>query len=84
MIGILPALELNALDWMDRLAGHVLLVAGGLALAIFVGWVMQDPFAEIGASAKTARWPLLWRWLLRIPVPLVLVVVLYEALQALF
>ncbi|MEE2703292.1 MAG: sodium-dependent transporter [Myxococcota bacterium] len=83
-IGILPALDLGALEWMDKLAGNVLLIAGGLALAVFVGWVMRDPISELRPGGESPPWLLAWRWLLRIPVPLVLAAVLYQALRGLF
>jgi SNF family Na+-dependent transporter len=52
-------------------------------LALFVGWVMRDPMGEVRKGAESVRWFFLWRWLLRIPVPLVLAVVLYQSLRAL-
>ena len=83
-LGIAPAMSLDALDWMDKIAGNLLLVAGGLALAIFVGWVMRDPLAEVAKGAEGVRWFGLWQWLLRIPVPIVLAVVLYATIQQMF
>ena len=77
-------MSLDALDWMDKIAGNLLLVAGGLALAIFVGWVMRDPLAEVAKGAEGVRWFGLWQWLLRIPVPIVLAVVLYATIQQMF
>ena len=83
-LGIAPAMSLDALDWMDKIAGNLLLVAGGLALAIFVGWVMRDPLAEVAKGAEGVRWFGLWQWLLRIPVPIVLAAVLYGTIQQMF
>jgi NSS family neurotransmitter:Na+ symporter len=83
-LGIAPALSLTALDWMDKIAGNVLLVAGGLALSIFVGWVMPDPMGEVARGTQGVRWFFLWRWLLRVPVPLVLAVILYATITSLF
>ncbi len=83
-LGIAPALSLGALDWMDKIAGNVLLVAGGLALSIFVGWVMPDPMGEVARGTHGVRWFFLWRWLLRVPVPLVLAVILYATITSLF
>ena len=83
-IGILPALDLGILGWMDQLAGNLLLIAGGLGLAIFVGWVMRDPENEVQPDGRRPAWLRGWRWLLRIPVPLVLAAVLFQAVRALF
>lgn len=84
LIGIPAALDLDVLGFMDQLAGNVFLVVGSLALAVFVGWVMRDPVAEVRAGAPGVRWFFLWRGLLRYVAPPVLVVVLYYSLRALF
>ena len=70
LLGLGPALDLRILDWMDRIAGKLFLVAGGMGLSLFVGWVMKDPVDEVRKGAKGVRWFFLWRWLLRVPVPL--------------
>ena len=77
VIGVWPALDIGVLGWMDWFAGNVLLLGGGLALAVFVGWVMVDPMSEVSRGAAGVRWFGLWRWLLRIPVPAALAWVLY-------
>ncbi len=84
LLGIPAALNINILDWMDKLAGQLFLVAGGLLLAIFVGWVMKDPFSEVRKGAEHVAWFPLWRFLLRYPIPLVLAVVLYVSVRKLF
>jgi SNF family Na+-dependent transporter len=71
------------LGLMDQLAGNVLLVGGGLALSIFVGWLVPDPRAEIEAGAGPIRWFFPWRFLLRFVVPPVLAVVLFHSLSEL-
>ncbi len=83
-LGIPAALDIAILDWMDRIAGNLFLVLGGLLLSLFVGWVMRDPVAEVSRGAEGIRWFLLWRWLLRIPVPLVLAFALWEQIKAFF
>jgi NSS family neurotransmitter:Na+ symporter len=82
-LGVPAALDINVLDWMDKLAGSVFLVFGGLMLALFVGWRMEDPLGEVQRGATGVRWFWLWVWLLRIPVPVVLALVLYRSLSAL-
>jgi NSS family neurotransmitter:Na+ symporter len=83
-LGVPAALDIKVLDWMDKLAGNIFLVFGGLALSIFVGWRMHDPLAEVQRGATRVRWFGLWIWLLRIPVPLALAFVLYRSVRALF
>jgi NSS family neurotransmitter:Na+ symporter len=79
VLGAPAAWSLDVLDVMDQVANNLFLLGGGLALAIFVGWVMQDPIAEVSAGAGKVRWFVLWRTLLRFVVPALLLVVLYDA-----
>jgi SNF family Na+-dependent transporter len=58
----------------------VFLVLGGLVLALFVGWVMRDPVAEVSRGAEGVRWFFLWRALLRFVVPVLLAFVLWTSL----
>lgn len=83
-MGIAAALDTDVLGVMDQLAGNVLLILGGLGIALFVGWSMDDPEAELRAGAGRVRWFLLWRTLLRYVVPAVLAVVLASAVPATF
>ena len=64
---------------VDQLANNFLLLTGGLALSIFVGWFMEDPVAEVRAGAEGVRWFFLWRGLLRFAVPAFLIWVLWYA-----
>jgi NSS family neurotransmitter:Na+ symporter len=84
VLGIPAALDLNVLGWMDKLAGNLLLVTGGLLLAIFVGWIMKDPFHEVSRGAAGVRWFSTWHFLLRIPVPIALLFVLFYTVKDLF
>ena len=38
LVGIVPAMDLDALGLIDKIAGELLLLVGGLALALFAGW----------------------------------------------
>jgi NSS family neurotransmitter:Na+ symporter len=84
LLGIPAALDLDVLGLMDQVAGNVFLVFGGLALSIFVGWIMRDPLGEVSVGAEGVRWFLLWRWLLRVIVPVLLAVVVVTSVQATF
>ncbi len=83
-MGVAAALSPKVLDVMDKTASNLLLPGGGLMLALFVGWVMRDPMAEVRRGAEGVRWFVLWRWLLRVPVPVVLAVVLWQSVPALW
>ena len=82
LLGIPAATSLDVLGLMDQIAGNVLLVFGGLALALFVGWVMKDPVEEARQGTEGIRWFPLWRGLLRFVVPLLLLPVLYTSIRA--
>jgi NSS family neurotransmitter:Na+ symporter len=84
LLGIPSALSLDVLGLLDQVAGNLLLILGGLGVAVFVGWVMDDPVAEAERGAEGVRWFFLWRTLLRTVVPLVLVVVLASSCGATF
>ena len=81
-LGAPSAWSLGILDVMDQIANNLLLLGGGLALAIFVGWVMKDPVAEAAAGTHGIRWFFLWRTLLRFAVPVFLLFVLFRSLPA--
>jgi len=84
LLGIPPALDLNVLDWMDKLAGQLFLVTGGLILSLFVGWFMKDPFSEVRRGAEHVTWFPIWRFLMRVPIPIVLLFVLYSFVKRIF
>jgi NSS family neurotransmitter:Na+ symporter len=81
-LGALPAFDLETLDVMDQLANNLFLLGGGLALSIFVGWVMDDPVGEVKVGSEGVRWFFAWRVLLRWVVPIVLLFVLYHAVPS--
>ena len=77
VLGLPAAFSLTILDGMDKLAGNVFLVVGALLLSVFVGWVMEDPIAEIRKGTSATGWFGLWRNFLRWVVPPLLALVLY-------
>jgi neurotransmitter:Na+ symporter, NSS family len=81
-LGILPAISLDALDLMDAIAGDVFLPLGGMLLALFVGWRMNGAMEELATGAKPffVRVLPLWRFLIRIVIPPILIIVLYQNL----
>lgn len=80
VLGIPAALNLDILGLQDQIAGNLLLIAGGLAISLFVGWRMDDPMGELETGAGPVHWFGLWRVLLRFVVPVLLGVVLVASL----
>jgi len=66
VIGLPSALDLGVLERMDALFGGVCLIAGGLLMALLLGWQVPDRFRsdllESGSSPELVR---LLRWSLR-------------------
>ena len=51
-IGAPSAWRTDILGAIDQVANNILLLGGGLALAIFVGWVMTGPIEEASEEIK--------------------------------
>jgi NSS family neurotransmitter:Na+ symporter len=84
LLGGLSAWRTDVLSVIDMIANHLFLLGGGLALSIFVGWVMHDPIGEARSGTEGIGWFPLWRWLLRLAVPLFLALVLWYAVPETF
>lgn len=80
IVGIWPALDLNALGAYDSFTGNVLLPLGALAIALLVGWVMKNPIDELvrGSSESMRGFYRGWLWMLRVVAPILLLVVLWS------
>ncbi len=84
VLGIPSAWSTDVLGVVDGIANNLFLLGGGLALSIFMGWVIPDPVREVKVGAEGVRWFFLCRTLLRFAVPLVLAFVLYAAVPDTF
>ncbi len=62
-LGVLPALDTDLLGLMDSLAGNVLLIAGGLGLAVAVGFVSREARGALGDALWARGWVATLRWL---------------------
>jgi NSS family neurotransmitter:Na+ symporter len=68
VIGLPSALDVGVLERMDALFGGVLLLAGGLAMALLLGWQVPGRYRadllEAGSDPRQVR-ALLWalRWI---------------------
>jgi NSS family neurotransmitter:Na+ symporter len=68
------------LDGIDQAVSNFLLPAGGLVVALLVGWRLNARTALEDADLATTLIGHLWLWLLRVAVPLVIVVILIRSL----
>ena len=59
LLGAPSAASVDFLGLVDAVANNLFLLGGGLALALFVGFAMRDPCAEIAPGASAASW---WPW----------------------
>ena len=80
LLGAPSAWNTEVLGVIDQVANNLFLLGGGLALSIFVGWVMHDPVAEAADGTEGIQWFPVWQWLLRVVVPIFLVLVLWFAI----
>ncbi len=78
--GVFSAYDIAVLDLADTVATNLFLVGGGLAIALFVGWFMEDPIGEASAGGRATVIHRIWRGLLRFVVPIALVFVLANSL----
>ena len=79
LLGAPSAWSTDVLGVTDQVANNLFLLGGGLALALFVGWVMEDPIGEAASGTDGITWFPLWRALLRFVVPVFLAFVLWRA-----
>ena len=85
VLGAPSAWSTDILGAVDQVANNILLLGGGFALSIFVGWVMADPIEEASVGAAGAAWFGSWRNLLRYAVPAFLFFILvYDAIPSTF
>ena len=80
LLGTFSAFSLAVLDLADSIAINLFLLGGGLAIAIFVGWVMRDPVAVAAEGSRRTLALEGWRLVLRFIVPLALVFILWNSL----
>lgn len=84
-LGAPSAWSTEILGAVDQVANNILLLGGGFALSIFVGWVMAGPVEEAREGAASFAWFGSWRTLLRYAVPAFLFFVLvYDAIPSTF
>lgn len=81
LAGVPAALDLRWLGVADRIAGNLLLVVGGLIIAILTGWIWPGADAELADGFPHPRVRRAWIWLLRVAIPAALALVLVGAVR---
>ena len=83
LLGIPAAISQNALGVVDKLAGELLVVAGVLAMALLVGWVMRHPEEElmVGASPRFRGVVRVAMFMVRYVIPPFIAVILWVSIR---
>ncbi|WP_312912178.1 sodium-dependent transporter [Natronosalvus caseinilyticus] len=83
VIGIPTGLNLDYLDAYDLFANNILLIAGGLVLSLFIGWVFaSDALEELGQGrGGNGGFDTYWINVVKYVVPIALLVTLALAIQ---
>ncbi len=86
LLGIPAAVSQNALALVDKLAGELLVVAGVLAMALMVGWVMRHPEDElmVGASRRFRGVVRLAMFMVRYIIPPFIALMLWVSIRDVF
>ncbi len=82
LIGVPCAYSLDVLGLYDKIAGEFLLVVGAFVLAVLVGWRIPDPLGEVRKGFASERLLKGWLWVIRVVVPIILAVVIYQVGKA--
>jgi neurotransmitter:Na+ symporter, NSS family len=86
LVGLLPAYDIQWLIRMNSIAGELFLGIGAFCTVIIVGWVMDDPEAELaeGTSPFLASTLPMWRLIVKFVLPIVTGFVLFTMIQTKF
>jgi neurotransmitter:Na+ symporter, NSS family len=86
LVGLAPAYDIRILAQMNSIAGELVLAIGAFATAIIVGWVMDDPVAELekGASPMIKATLPIWYFVVRFVLPIITGGVLFLMIQTKF
>lgn len=72
----------GVLDAVDALVSNLILPLGGLAVALFVGWRVERGIALREVDLAGSRIGTAWLWLLRVPVPLAIALIMIRSALA--
>lgn len=76
LIGLPDASPWVLLEWLRRIGANILVPAAALGAALFVGWAVSRRTGRTELALQRGRWFVMWRWLIRFPVPIALAAVL--------
>lgn len=71
----------NIMDLVELLANDLMLPLGGLLIALFTGWVLNQTVLKEQLADMPQGFFVAWRWLLRVVAPLLVLAVLIRALM---
>ncbi len=72
LVGLLSAIDLDFLTYADALVSRVLLITGGLLMALYVGWVRPELLDEAKIGRKGVDLMVFFRPTIRYVLPVVL------------
>jgi neurotransmitter:Na+ symporter, NSS family len=70
----------SALELFDRIVSDFLLPLSGIAIALCVGWAWPSAQSRAASDLRGARLPAIWLWLVRVPLPALIALVMLGAL----
>jgi NSS family neurotransmitter:Na+ symporter len=73
-------LDRDLMGLIELVANDIMLPLGGLLIALFAGWVLKDGILRAQLAGMPAWGFTVWRWLLRVLCPLLVLAVLLNAL----
>ena len=73
-------LDRDLMGLIELVANDIMLPLGGLLIALFAGWVLKDSILREQLAGMPAWGFTVWRWLLRVLCPLLVLAVLLNAL----
>ena len=73
----------NLFDWIDYVTASIMLPVGGLAMAVFVGYVLEENRVESVLKAQLGIFYPLWHFSLRYIAPVALVIVMLNLIGVL-
>ncbi len=85
ILGIPAAIDPNGwLGFADGIVNNILLLAGGLLLTVYVGWVRPDILQEFSVGRTGFDWGKIFRPVIKYPLPVLLAVLLSLGIYTFF
>lgn len=73
----------SALELVDQFVSDILLPVSGIAIALTVGWAWPSIQSRVATDLRGPRLSTTWLWLLRVPLPALIVLVMLRAMGVL-